>query len=319
MVVNVDIRKILNEEIKEKDLENYRIWNVDTTIQGVSMNDYDTFVDKVLLASHIWPQLNEDGIINYLFGLGIGIELALQGDVIGRRKNNNCFEYREHYNMYLYGLRENNNEFNKIFRPITFNRYNTLELHNLDENLLATSYDVVRIHNHKVYIPSLEILFLDSYLSREMNKRQSGCDYELLMREYDLDVNRIISYLERYYINYLISIGDSKYDSLADEQIKAIENIINNGKRVDRSLFNLEEQISAYPKGSNFKYAGIYVDLWIPISADSVVYNSGSYKIMDDNYMNKLKNRVYLYKENDLQRYEEITMNIKNLFKEGND
>lgn len=317
----MNIKEILNKNLEDSDIENLRRWNLDTSIDGVLMPDYDTFVEKVLIAIKLWNQLEEDKI-NYLFGMGVGIELALQGNVINRPKKNNCYKYRAHNELYIYNVDKQNNNFynnNKDFFRVfnieeLYPKTRTTMLHNVDMNLMDNNYDTVLIHNQKILIPELEILFLDSYLSGQMSKRSEGADYQLLINEYDLNIDKIVSYLERYYINYNISFSNSKYDNLVEEQISAIERILNTGKKVDRSLFNLEEQISSYPKGSNFKYAGIYVDLWIPLDVESVVYNKGSYKIQDLNYINKLKDRVYLYKENDLQRYEEIIEDVKKLF-----
>ena len=193
-----------------------------------------------------------------------------------------------------------------------YNKNCTFILSDMPYDLMDNNYDMVMIHNHKILIPCLELLFLDSYLSGGMDRRVEGADYELLIREYELDSDKVVSYLENYYINPLIN-NDNKYDNLVEEQISAIERILNTGKRADRSLFSLEEQISSYPVGNNLKYAGIYVDLWIPLDVDSVIYKKGGYKIIDENYIEKLKTRVKLYKENELQRYEDIAINIKKM------
>ena len=315
----MNIKEILNKELEDLDIEELRLWNIDSSIDGVLMPDYDSFVDKILVISKLCNQ-KDNNKINYLFGMGLGIELALQGNVIGRRKNNNCYPYRKHNEIYLYDVDKNNNYFYnsesplfKVFNCLVYDKTSTTILNNMPVDLMDNNYDMVMIHNHKILIPCLEILFLDSYLSGGMDKRVEGADYELLIREYELDVNKVISYLENYYINYLIDNSDSRYDNLALEQISAIERILNTGKRADRSLFSLEEQISSYPTGKNLKYAGIYVDLWIPIDVDSVIYKNGGYKIVDDKYMEKLKTRVRLYKENEMQRYEEIAVNIKKM------
>ena len=309
----MNIRELLKSDINEIDIDSIRLWNIDSSIDGVLMPDYDTFIDKVLVISKLWKQL-EDNKVNYLFGMGIGIELALQGNVIGRKKNNNCYPYREHNELYLYDVNSPcSSQILKVFNPNVYGKTKTFVLNGMNEDLMDNDYDVVMIHNHKVLIPCLEILFLDSYLSGGMERRKEGSDYELLINEYQLDVNKVISYLENYYIRSLVENSDKRYDNLVEEQIEAIERILNNGKRADRSLFSLEEQISAYPTGKNLKYAGIYVDLWIPVDVDSIVYKNGSYKIIDDKYIEKLKTRVYLYKENEMQRYEEITIEIKNL------
>ena len=65
---------------------------------------------------------------------------------------------------------------------------------------------------------------------------------------------------------------------------------------------------------TNLAYASIYVDLWIPLYIDSIEVIDGVYKITDSNYIDKLKNRIYLYKEKDMQKYELIIENIKKLF-----
>ena len=316
----MNIREVLSKKLEDLDVDELREWNLDSSVDGVLMSNYDIFVDKVLTMIALCKQIDENKV-NYLFGMGIGIELALQGNVVGRCKNNNCFPYREHNDIYLYSVD------NKIYNSLLFKVFNKIELFDkgktymldkLPDNLLDNNYDIVMIHNHKVLIPCLEILFLDSYLSGGMDRRIEGTDYELLIKEYKLDVDKVINYLENYYINNLIDNNDSKYDSLVDEQISAIERILSTGKRADRSLFNLEEQISSYPKGNNLKYAGIYVDLWIPLDVDSIVYKNGGYKIKDDKYIDKLKTRVKLYKENEIQRYEEIAINIKKML-EGSD
>ena len=317
----MNIREILKKDIDEFDIEALRLWNIDSSVDNKLMPDYETFVDKVLVINKLWPQI-VDGKINYLFGMGIGIELALQGNVIGRRKNNNCYPYRSHNDIYLYDVDSinDNNLLSRVFKNVfLFDKKNTYTLNGLSSDLLDKNYDMVMIHNHKILIPCLEILFLDSYLSGGMDKRVEGADYLLLIKEYDLDIDRVISYLEEYYINYLINNTDSRYDNLLEEQISAIERIINTGKRADRSLFSLEEQISSYPKGNNLKYAGIYVDLWIPLEVDSIIYKDGSYKIDNNNYIEKLKTRISLYKENEMQRYEEITLNIKKLLERSDD
>lgn len=321
----MNIKEFLNKKINDFDIENLRLWNIDTSIEGILMPDYDSFVEKVLMMCKLWNQ-KDDNKINYLFGMGIGIELALQGNVIGRRKNNNCYPYRSHNEIFLYNVDNsnnnfyNNNAFLRVFNRVElYDKKSTFVLNDMPKDLMDNNYDMVMIHNHKVLIPCLEILFLDSYLSGGMERRVEGADYELLIREYDLDIDKVISYLENYYINYLINNSDSRYDSLVEEQISAIERILNTGKRADRSLFNLEEQISSYPTGNNLKYAGIYVDLWIPIDVDSVVYKNGGYKIIDNKYIEKLKTRVRLYKENEMQRYEEIAINIKRLLERSDE
>ena len=181
----MNIKEILNKELDELNIEKLRLWNIESCVDGSLMPDYDSFVDKVLLINKLWKQV-DNSKINYLFGMDIGIELALQGNVIGRRKNNNCYPYRKHNEIYLYDVSKLNDTVTKVFsRCEIYNRKCSFVLNGLPEDLMDNNYDMVMIHNHKVLIPCLEILFLDSYLSGSIERRIEGRDYELLIREYE--------------------------------------------------------------------------------------------------------------------------------------
>ena len=317
----MDIYKMLNKEVLDyNDIKEIRNYHIDTSSEGIMVKTYEEFINKILLMIKLWPQ-KLDNNINYLFGNGIGIELALQGNVMGRKKNNNCYSYRPHSDIILYDVKiqdyedtKDSYKFKEAFGNIEFYpSYELKVLSNINSDLLDKNSETVIINNHKVLIPELEILFLEKYLQRELVSRSEGYDYELLFNEYDLNIDKIINYLEDYYIKPKITKDEEYYNELLDKQIKSIERILNNGGKIVTNLENLELQIDSFPKGRNMNYAGISIDLWIPLNIKSITYKNKYYYIDDKKYLEKLKQRIKIYSENEYQRYEEIVVDIQNM------
>lgn len=320
----MEIYKLLNKEVLNySDLKDIRNYHIETSSEGIKFKTYDDFINKILLMTKIWSQIDNNKV-NYLFGNSIAIEIALQGNVVGRKKNNYCYPYREHNDVILYDVKifdyedtEDSNDFRNTFGNVEFYPSNeTKILTMLPKDLLDKTVETVIVNNKKILIPELEILFLESYLNRELISREEGYDYELLFNEYELDVDKIINYLEEYYIKPKINSDYEYYSNLLDKQIKSIERILNNGGKIAANLDNLELQISSFPKGRNMIYAGINVDLWIPLAIDSIGYNKDKHYFIDDvSYIDKLKKRINIYSENEYQRYEEILVDIQNMVK----
>ena len=317
----MDIYKLLEkEEFNYEDIKEIRKYHLDTYNEGIVISNYQEFINKIFLIVKLWPQ-KEKNNINYLFGGELAIELALQGNVLNRRKNNHCYPLKKHSEIVLYDVKEvelgdtkGSANVKDAFGNIEYySGAETKSLSNLDKGLLDKGYDTVIINNEKILIPELEILFLDSYLQKELNPRKEGYDYELLLMEYELDTDKIINYLEEYYINPKINNDKKHYDQLLDKQIKAIERILNNGGKIVTNLENLELQIDSFPKGRNMNYAGISVDLWIPLSIKSISFKNKYYHIDDDKYVDKLRQRIKLYSETEYQRYEDIVVDIQNM------
>ena len=261
----MDIYKLLEkEEFNYEDIKEIRKYHLDTYNEGIVISNYQEFINKIFLIVKLWPQ-KEKNNINYLFGGELAIELALQGNVLNRRKNNHCYPLKKHSEIVLYDVKEvelgdtkGSANVKDAFGNIEYySGAETKSLSNLDKGLLDKGYDTVIINNEKILIPELEILFLDSYLQKELNPRKEGYDYELLLMEYELDTDKIINYLEEYYINPKINNDKKHYDQLLDKQIKAIERILNNGGKIITNLENLESQVNLFPKGKNMTYAGI--------------------------------------------------------------
>lgn len=81
-------------------------WHEDTSPGGIDMPTEDEFYKKVLLAVSLWRQKQGKEIV-YLLGKGIGVEIALKGNVVGRVKREVTFPYRSHSDFEIYGLKSN--------------------------------------------------------------------------------------------------------------------------------------------------------------------------------------------------------------------
>lgn len=214
------------------DIEKMKKYNELTTKKGIVMPDLDSFNTKVELAISLWPQKNSKGEIDYLFGKGVGVELALRGQVVGRTKNPVVFPYRSHSDFEIYDC----NGYNAIPESIPFRQVfgshewypktYTKGLHEIEEGLMDSTYDTV-IYNGKEYlVPELELLFLDKYVRQESTPRKEGCDAILLMKQYKLDIDKINRYYDRYVKKYKLDDYDRKHSNSYNGQLISIARIV---------------------------------------------------------------------------------------------
>ena len=135
------------------------------------------------------------GRIDYLFGKGVGVELALRGEVVGRVKNSIDFPYRSHSDFELY----NCNGYDKISESKLFLKVFgaqewypkdcTKGLHGIEDGVMYSTYDTV-IYKGKYYlVPEFELLFLDKFTRQESTPRDVGCDAFLLMQRWYIVMN----------------------------------------------------------------------------------------------------------------------------------
>lgn len=241
-----------------------------TTREGFIMPNIEAFDTKISLAIKLWPQINSDGKIDYLLGKGVGVELALRGEVNGRKKHNNNFAYRCHSDFEIYDapsinydLIKNSEMFTYVFgAQEIFPKDSTKALHNLPKSLMDDTYDEVYYNGETYLIPELELLFLDKYLKKESTPREDGYDAYLLFREYDLDVEKILNYYDKYYLElkvndvmeiYEPSISYNKtIDSLNGQFVKSAKSFCE-AEGIEFSLETLnyivnEEMIGYYKK-----------------------------------------------------------------------
>ena len=174
-----------------EQLKNYNSKTTDTF--GIIMPTIEEFDNKIKIAISLWPQINKNGGIDYLFGKGVGVELALRGEVNGRVKNYKNFPYRSHSDFEIYdslGYEQipESSSFVYVFGgQEIYPKTQTKGLACMESDLMDSTYDVVTYQGNTYLIPCLEILFLDKYMKRESTPRQEGYDAFLLMQEYKLN------------------------------------------------------------------------------------------------------------------------------------
>jgi len=190
-----------------ESLEKMKQYNCKTTKGGIIMPSLETFEKKMLLAIKLWPQIGKNGEVQYLLGKGIGVEIALRGEVVGRKKRNNNFPYRSHsdfeiYNCNGYDVLPESNPFTYVFGGQEWYPKNeTKGLKNINPELMDNTYETVVYRGEEYLVPQLEILFLDKFLKQESTPREEGCDALLLLQEYELDLNKVLSYFDEYYLD----------------------------------------------------------------------------------------------------------------------
>ena len=190
-----------------RDLISLREENERTSINGIIMPTLLDFDKKIALAIELWPQVNKDGGIDYLFGKGVGVELAIRGQVKGREKNPMSFPYRSHSDFEIYDC--DGDDYNEMPEAHDFYavfggqelypKTSTKGLTDIEPGLMDSTYEVVSYNGHDYLVPELELLFLDKYLKMESTPRQEGCDALLLMKQYHLNIDKINLYYEKYF------------------------------------------------------------------------------------------------------------------------
>ena len=218
--------------------------------KGMDMPTLEIFREKIKMAIALAPQVNSSGEINYLFGKGVGAELAIRGNVKGRKKYNRNFPYRCHSDFEIYdangmGYTE---EFKKVFgAQECFPKTKTKALSGMDETLMDATYETVEYEGNEYLIPELEILFLDKFLRKEGTPRKEGCDAILLLKEYDLDMEKI----KKYYEQYVVKQEEVDYEKFYDPQIEAFEKRALN--EMECLLEDEEEEITLENKVNKLK------------------------------------------------------------------
>lgn len=243
------------EQEKLNKLKNY---NEKTTLNGIMMQNIDDFDTKVELAVNVWPQINKENKINYLFGKGVGVELAIQGQVQNRKKHNYNFPYRSHSDFEIYNSNgyENTNDcknFLYIFgSQEIYPKTSTKALKEIPVGYMDKTYETV-IYNKKTYlIPELELLFLDKYMLQESTKRLDGCDAILLLKSYKLDIEKINSHFNKYIREPNLKEFNKKMDSAYEKQIIKLIKLYDIVKQTlkeegqEQSIEKITEELNEY-------------------------------------------------------------------------
>lgn len=284
-------------------LDKIKQWNDQTTLpNGVLIpEDYNLFKTKVILAASLFPQITGH-TNNYLFGKGVGVEIAIQGIIKNRTVlDNSTPKVRSHSDFELYGHTTDSVsglEYPTGFKTIfgaqeIYPNTQTKALKNLPENLLWSTKETVEFEGAELFIPQLEILFLDKFLRRESTPRDAGYDYELLANKYQLDWELIHEYLDKYYIN----IEEQRINKAHPKSIEnSLGKIINQAQSTltednKFSIQNLITLVNSYFIGSNINISGIHSSYWINLTEEDIDQTKATLTL-NEGFIKRIKDRL---------------------------
>lgn len=288
----IDSASLTNEHIRI-----LREWESKTEIDGIMMPQLEDFYRSVLAAISLNPQKNEEGKIRYLFGKGIGIEIALRGKVQGRNIIETEPMYRSHSDFELYDAKEN--VYTQYFQDIFGSQEyypptKTKGLRDIPEEEMDNTHEIVDLDGYEILVPKLEILFLDKFLKKEATPRESGYDCELLAERYDLDKDLVYEYLKKYYFSYKINEERRNEERTKNNLPQAIIKNLNyvmeedNTLSIEQAIEILNNKIESFRAiNKNISANGIRVDTFIPLTLQDVLMDEQGRIILTQEYIEK--------------------------------
>jgi len=279
-------------------------WEEKTQDHGIMMPKIEDFYRSVLVAISLYPQKSEEGKINYLFGKGIGVEIALRGKVQGRNFLETNPEYRSHSDFELYDYKgiKYPESFKSVFgSQEIYPPTRTKGLNDIEDGVMDLTHEVVDLDGYEILLPRLELLFLDKFLRKESTPRESGYDCELLAQKYDLDLNLVNEYLEKYYFNYEFNKERSYHEH--DESIvarvitKLLKSEIRDVNNIEEAIVSLNELAKTFQKmnensTSKIKMYGIDVQTYVPLTSKDVLINEKGMITLTEEYIKRAKKSI---------------------------
>lgn len=313
-----------------RPIDKIKMYNEKTSIGSFIMPTIDTFDKKMLLAIKLWPQIGKDGQVHYLLGKGVGVEIAIRGDVQGRKKRNNNFSYRGHsdfeiYNCVGYDSLPESKAFNYVFgAQECYPKTETKGLKNMDPNLMDSTYETVVYKGNKYLVPELEILFLDKFLKKEKTPRKEGYDAILLLKEYELDMNKVLYYYDQYYYK----VEAQKFidpDKVYEQSLKALTKRIPDAAKdlleedgEEINLENITKKVNRMRKSQKNNNPGVY---WTeiplaccPAKIEYIVNANGELEISKET-KKELRRLINEYRENQENEVLNLRDEIISIFK----
>ena len=226
-------------------------WHNDTTISsGIFMPDIGTFVRKTILAKALMPQSAPDSSIQYIFGNSHGLELSIQGEVIGHKKRVDENPLRTHIGFGLLGCKfknenipgsrpsqlVNSDRFQHVFGDHEMYPLDrTKALNGLPQEVLHATSDIVRLGGVVFLVPQLELQFVDAYMVSNSTVEGSSrgmSDAQALATAYKLDRDVIHFALDNYLIKPVfenfqapVLVASMSMHAPSEEALSIIENL----------------------------------------------------------------------------------------------
>lgn len=325
--------KYIDLSLTDEQIEALKKWKDKTQIDGIMMPEEADFYKSILLAISLEPQKNDEGQISYLFGKGIGVEIALRGNIKGREQHEIDIPYRSHSDFELYDRNVEN--YQKAFNELYGNQEyypptKTKGLQNLPEGLMDNTYETVMLDGYEVLVPQLEILFLDKFLRKENTPREEGYDCELLAEKYDLDIDLIKKYLEENYFSYTFEAEEktceSQKQNFENKIIRILENECEtNQVELGNAIENINENIGFYQRqGIKTFWSGILSSTYLPLKITDISINENGEFVLSEEYIARTianisdftEQKIKSTKIDTLNELDELFIRIKNQKKE---
>lgn len=315
-------------------------WCHESTFEGHQMpiaESYppgETFYPKVLLATSFWRQKTPDNRINYLLGKGVGVEIAIQGQVKNRLKRGKVPTIRSHSDFEFYDVKDNNKAdgswpqgsppytkafvetlgWGESFPPQTTKRMSTIPIDFLDKTAEAVDLGGVEFA-----VPELEFMFVDKFISPETRPRPEGIDHLLLARTYQLDPRKIHSYIDQFYIDPHRQMLETAFSDSVRRQIEAVTTKL----KEYRGIFDIKKATAKLNKemaefaDQKFKpvsASGVTINHWLELTSDQVDDDGN---IIDETFEEKQRQKIREENQKEIDKLKEMHGEIDQILAEA--
>lgn len=282
--LNLDGEGHMFDEPTKEQLADLREWHEVTTKNGLDMPDIDSFTAKTVLARALMPQTNAAGEVQYLFGRGVGVELALQGQVEGRQKQLKEVPYRTHSDFEIYGASADNydaiphgDRFKAVFGgqeiyPAT----KTKGLKELPDDYLLNNAEVVNYGGLDFLVPPMEAQFVDKFESgnpKTEKQLRGKSDAELLAQAYPLEAHEVHRLVDDHVIQPQLEALDEP-EIVAKETANALDRKLKQASRrlntIDRDQLLQDPALLNYAENRGIRGLSTLVDHAGELSPDAV-------------------------------------------------
>lgn len=350
MGLKIGQQGLLSERPSKKDIQKLKIWRQSTMGEGgIEMPDEDTFYKKVLLCVSLYRQKDKNGGLIYVLGKGIAAEIALQGTVKDREiMNDSPPPYRSHSDFEIYGAAEQKSgelPYSEAFREIFgAQEYltGTKGMRSYPRKLLLKEAEEVDLGGLRLYIPRLEVLYLDKFLRPGIKERPPGengdgpsHDSKAIRLKYRLDGREILEICDEYYekpTREMTRYNPEEVLKFQRERIlKALKSIMKEEetKSVDRAAKILNGEmadkiqdagmfiITHNQRGQFYPIVpyAIYAQTWRPLDETDVkVSRQGELIGLSETYLSRLKAGIVSRIEDQFEVFCIVGNEIKGIF-----
>ena len=340
MGATIETTGLMNPPAEATQMTQISQWCHESTFEGHQMpitESYppgETFYPKVLLAASFWRQKTPDNRINYLLGKGVGVEIAIQGQIKNRTKRRNVPAIRSHSDFEFYDVKDNNKAdcswqqgqppYTKAFKETlrwgeSFPPHATKTLRKIPLDFLDKTAETVNLGGVELAVPELEFMFVDKLISPETRPRPEGADHLLLARIYQLDQSKIHAYLDQFYIDPCRQMLETALPNSVRGQIEAVIAKLKEYRKIYDikgavAELNREMEELASQKFKPVAAAGVTINHWLELTPDQV---DDEGNIIDETFEEKQRQKILEENKKEIDKLKEKHREIDNILTEA--